>query len=329
MGDTVLRAAPVLSIVVPVYFNEPTLVPLHARIVEAFEGVLKPGELEILFVDDGSGDDSYPVLAKLAADDPDRVRVVRLARNFGSHAAILAGLNFCRGTYAAMVTADLQDPPEVVARMLERARQDGTQVVLAVRDSREESALQVHLANTYYWIMRTLTDAEFPPGGFDCFLIHRQVLDAITRLNETNTSITAQILWVGFRRSSITYVRKARSAGKSRWTLRKKLRLVVDSMISFSRVPIRLVEVSGFLAMACGLAYAALVIALRLVGVYTPPGWASLMVVLLVMSGLILMSLGIIGEYLWRILDTSRSRPVFIVAETINLRPQSASDDTP
>lgn len=329
MGDPALPTVPVLSIVVPVYFNEQSLAPLHARIVEAFEGILEAGELEILFVDDGSGDGSFPVLAKLAADDPARVRVVRLARNFGSHAAILAGLNFCRGTYAAMVTADLQDPPEVVARMLERALQDGAQVVLAVRDAREEPALQVHLANTYYWIMRTLTDAEFPPGGFDCFLIHRQVVDAVTRLNETNTSITAQILWLGFRRSSITYVRKARSSGKSRWTLRKKLRLVVDSLVSFSRVPIRVVEVCGFVAMTCGLGYAALVIGLRLMGVYTPPGWASLMVVLLVMSGLILMSLGIIGEYLWRILDTSRNRPVFIVAETINLQRDSANGDTP
>jgi dolichol-phosphate mannosyltransferase len=329
MGDPALPTVPVLSIVVPVYFNEQSLALLHARIVEAFEGILEAGELEILFVDDGSGDGSYPVLAKLAADDPARVRVVRLARNFGSHAAILAGLNFCRGTYAAMVTADLQDPPEVVARMLERALQDGAQVVLAVRDAREEPALQVHLANTYYWIMRTLTDAEFPPGGFDCFLIHRQVVDAVTRLNETNTSITAQILWLGFRRSSITYVRKARSSGKSRWTLRKKLRLVVDSLVSFSRVPIRVVEVCGFVAMTCGLGYAALVIGLRLMGVYTPPGWASLMVVLLVMSGLILMSLGIIGEYLWRILDTSRNRPVFIVAETINLQRDSANGDTP
>ena len=310
---------PVLSIVVPVYYNEQSLEPLYHCVVSTFEQILSPDNLEIVFVDDGSGDGSFDVLCGLAKKDPCRVRVLRLARNFGSHAAILAGLNACRGTYAAMLSADLQDPPEIIARMLEQARTDGAYVVLAVRDAREEPALKTHLANGYYWIMRTLTDARFPSGGFDCFLIHRHVIDALTRLNETNTSLTAQILWLGFRKSSISYVRKARIQGKSRWTLRKKVRLLADSLVSFSRLPVRFVEVMGFGAMMCGLLYAAWITILRLTDDKIPPGWASLMVVLLVMFGLTLLSLGIIGEYLWRILDASRRRPAFLVAESLNL----------
>ncbi len=325
--------APVLSIVVPVYFNEQSLESLYTTVVATFEPILLPDDLEIVFVDDGSGDGSFDVLCALAKKDPCRVRVLRLARNFGSHAAILAGLSACRGRYAAMLSADLQDPPEIIARMLEQARLDGAYVVLAVRDAREEPALKTHLANGYYWIMRTLSDAKFPSGGFDCFLIHRHVIDALTRLNETNTSLTAQILWLGFRKSSISYVRKARTHGKSRWTLRKKVGLLIDSLVSFSRLPIRFVEVMGFFAMMCGLAYAIFITILRLTSDKIPPGWASLMVVLLVMSGLTLLSLGIIGEYLWRILNASRRRPAFLVVESLNfeidLRSEDASEEPP
>jgi dolichol-phosphate mannosyltransferase len=319
---------PVLSIVVPVYYNEQTLEPLYQCVVSTFEQILSPDNLEIVFVDDGSGDRSFDVLGALAKKDPGRVRVLRLARNFGSHAAILAGLGACRGRYAAMLSADLQDPPEIIVRMLEQARMDGAYVVLAVRDAREEPALKTHLANGYYWIMRTLSDAKFPSGGFDCFLIHRHVIDALTRLNETNTSLTAQILWLGFRRSSISYIRKARTHGKSRWTLRKKVGLLVDSLVSFSRLPIRLVEAMGLGAMMCGLAYATFITILRLTSDKIPPGWASLMVVLLVMSGLTLISLGIIGEYLWRILNASRRRPAFLVAESLNFEINSGSEDS-
>ena len=309
---------PVLSLVVPVYFNRETLEDLHAHAVDTFAGTLGPGEFELVFVDDGSLDDSYEILRRLAKQDPGRVRVLRLSRNFGSHAAILAGFSRARGRYGAIIGADLQDSAVVVRDMLAKAREDEAEVVLAVRKGREEAAGKVAFANLYYWIMRWFSQAKFPPGGFDCFLIARPVMDALLRLNETNTSLPAQILWMGFRQAHVEYVKKERPAGKSRWTLRKKVNLLLDSIVSFSHLPIRAMELTGLFTAGVGFLYALFLVARRLFVGEEIQGWTSLMVVLLVLGGLLLISLGIVGEYLWRILDAARRRPAFVVSEALN-----------
>ncbi len=317
---TVDASGVLVSIIVPVYFNADTLEALYERIVAAFAATLEDCQLEIVFVDDGSGDNSYAVLTSLAERDRLRVRAIRLSRNFGSHAAILAGMHACRGRYAAVIGADLQEDPVIVRDMLEQARASRVEVVLACRKRREESKAKVGFANFYYWVMRTLSDAKFPPGGFDCYLVGRTVIDALVSMNESHTSLAAQILWTGFPAAYIHYTKEERKAGQSRWTIAKKVRLFTDSLISFSRLPIKMVEFLGFTSAFIGLLYAALIIFMALFGELPPEtrGWASTMVVLLVVSGIILVSIGVMGEYLWRILDTARQRPVFLVADSLN-----------
>jgi dolichol-phosphate mannosyltransferase len=324
-----LRINTILSIVVPVYFNSETLEPLYQRILETYRDAPIAGELEIVFVDDGSGDDSFATLREIAQRDPQRVRVIRLSRNFGSHAAILAGLRACRGRFAAVIGADLQEDPGIVLDMFQEANRSGAEVVLARREKRDEPLHKVAFANFYYWVMRKISDAKFPEGGFDCYLIGRPVIDALVRMNESHTSLAAQILWAGFSRSEIYYTKKKRGSGESRWTLAKKTRLFSDSLISFSRFPILLVEILGFAAALLGVCYAALIIFLALFTELPPGtrGWASTMVVLLVVAGIILVSIGIMGEYLWRILDTARRRPVYLTAETINIEEPAAPVD--
>ena len=319
----------VLSIIVPVYFNADTLASLYDRVLSAFDTILDDRQLELVFVDDGSGDNSHQVLASLAERDRLRVRVIRLSRNFGSHAAILAGMHACRGRYAAVIGADLQEDPSIVRDMLTEARESLVEVVLACRKKREESAAKVGFANFYYWVMRTLSDAKFPPGGFDCYLVGRTVIDALVRMNESHTSLAAQILWTGFPAAYIHYTKEERKEGQSRWTIAKKVRLFSDSLISFSRLPIKMVELLGFTSAFVGLLYATLIIFIALFGKMPPDtrGWASTMVVLLVLSGIILISIGIMGEYLWRILDTARRRPVYLVQSSINFEQRNPTTE--
>lgn len=307
---------PLVSVVVPVYCNRETLAALQAEIVTALEAKLTPGDWEVVYVDDGSHDDSLSVLRALRRERPGATRVVRLSRNFGSHAAILAGLSRARGRYAAVIGADLQEPPSLVLAMLDTARAEEAEVVLACRFRREEGWSKVAFANVYYAVMRRFSQAKFPRGGFDCFLIARPVIDALLRHPEANTSIAALILWMGFRQATVEYVKAARAGGASRWTLRKKLRLVLDSVMSFSHAPIRAMELTGLVTAVAGLAYAAVIVGIWIAGHREVAGWSSLMVVVLVMSGLILVALGIVGEYLWRILDAARRRPVFVIAES-------------
>jgi len=166
--------------------------------------------------------------------------------------------------------------------------------------------------------MRTFSDAKFPPGGFDAFLIERKVIESLVNLNEVNSSLAAQVLWAGYKTSSITYIKKERAAGISRWSISKKLRLTLDSIMSFSRLPVRLMELAGLTAAVSGGGYAIFLIYFRMTKDVPIQGWTSLMVVLLVISGLGFLSLGIICEYLWRILDASRRRPVYLVADERN-----------
>ncbi len=194
-------------------------------------------------VDDGSTDGSYEEILALKVKDPNIV-AVRLSRNFGSHAAILAGLSVCTGDCATMKAADLQEPSEIILSMLEKW-QNGTKSVLAVRDDREEPFTQKLFSNTYYNVMRKWALPNMPKGGFDCFLIDRDVIELLKRLEEKNTSLMGQILWCGFKTEMVHYVRKKREIGKSRWTLAKKVKLFIDSFLGFSYAPIRAIMTIG------------------------------------------------------------------------------------
>jgi glycosyltransferase involved in cell wall biosynthesis len=305
-----------VSVVVPVYQNEGSLRDLFARL-RAMAEARAGDRFEFVFVDDGSKDSSYEVLRALAAEDP-RVRVVKLSRNFGSGPALLAGLTEARGDAAVAVSADLQDPPELIPEMLELWRQ-GRRVVLAARQSRADPLLTRALADVFYRLFRRFALRTMPRHGFDFFLVDRRVRELITSIQENNAYLMGLILWLGFEPAVIHYDRRAREEryGRSSWGLGRRVKHFIDSFAAFSYLPLRAGAVLGVVVAFGGLAYAALVAVLRLVHGFPVEGWASLMVALLLLSGLQILMIGILGEYLWRNLEETRRRPRFIVEEVV------------
>ena len=302
-----------ISIVVPVYYNEDTLMDLYEDMKAKILGEFS--DYELVFVDDGSGDSSWEIMNQIAALDKN-VRLVKLSRNFGEHAAIFAGLSVCTGDCAVTKQADLQEDSLIILEMFEKWKQ-GNKVVLAVRRSRDESKIKVFFANMYYALVRKFVNKNMPVGGCDCYLIDRKVIDVLERMDEKNSSLTLQVLWAGFKTENVYFDRKDREKGKSRWTLAKKVKLVLDSMMSFSYVPIRLMAVTGIIFNIGALALFISVIVEYFTKGTPIAGWSSLMCVVLCSFGLILLMLGILGEYLWRALDAARTRPTFIIDEEI------------
>ncbi|MDO4323071.1 MAG: glycosyltransferase family 2 protein [Lachnospiraceae bacterium] len=301
-----------VSIVIPVYYNEDNLIPLYKDIKEKFVEKINY-EYEIVMVNDGSGDRSYEVMKSLAQQDPN-IKIVSLSRNFGSHAAILCGLEKCTGDCAVVKAADLQEPTELILQMVE-SWQRGNNVVLAVRKDRKEGFGQKLFANTYYWMVRKAALANMPKGGFDVYLLDRKVIQVLLALDERNSALTGQILWSGFRTEEIPYVRLAREIGTSKWTLRKKVKLVADTLFSFSTLPITLVTTIGAVSFFGAIIWAVFVLVCKLLGMIPVSGWTTLFIFNLFSFGVIMITLGILGGYLWRTFDASRNRPTYIVEE--------------
>ena len=270
-------------------------------------------EWEIVMVNDGSKDESYTVMKELAEKDK-RIEVYSLSRNFGSHAAILCGLSKCTGDCAVVKAADLQEPTEMVLEMAESWRK-GNNVVLAVRKDRQEGKGQTLFANLYYWLVRKAALPDMPRGGFDVYLLDRKVIHVLMQLDEKNSALTGQILWSGFKTEKIYYTRLQREIGESRWTLRKKIRLVTDTLFSFSTLPITIVSVIGTLSCFGAAAWALLVFAFKMFGLIDVSGWTTLFIFNLLSFGIIMLTLGILGGYLWRAFDASRNRPPYIIEE--------------
>ncbi len=298
-----------ISIIIPVYYNADTLMLLYEDMKEKILGTL--GDYEIVMVDDGSEDDSWKVMNQIR-DIDENVKLVKLSRNFGEHAAILAGLSNCTGDCAVTKQADLQEDSELIVQMYEKWK-EGNKVVLAVRRERDEPAVKKFFANLYYSIVRKTIDSKMPKGGCDCYLLDRQAIEVLMRLDERNSSLTLQVLWIGFKSDNVYFHRKDREVGESKWTLSKKVKLVVDSMMSFSYFPIKFMSSVGFIMALLAFAWIIEVIVEFFV-VGTPVrGWSTLMILVLFSAGMILIMLGVLGEYLWRTLDATRNRPVFIV----------------
>lgn len=302
--------------VITAFFNEGASLPLlKKRIERGITGLLV--DIEIVLVDDHSNDESSEFAKRWAAKTAG-VQYVRLSRNCGSHAAFSVGLKHCSGECAILLAADLQDPPEVIPQLLEQW-ESGNDVVWAARAGREGESWRTKLfAGMYYRFMRRFALPEMPSQGADFLLMDRKVIDAYNAIPEKNTSFLAMILWMGFRQTTIEYVKQARHAGRSKWTLSKQVKLFIDSFVSFSYAPIRAMSLLGVLMALCGFLYAAAVVVGRLTGwISEGTGFAALMTVLLVGQGAILTMLGILGEYLWRTYDEARGRPRYIIEEHI------------
>ena len=314
---------PRLSVVVPVYNNANDLPELIDRLRAASReaGV----EAQLVFVDDGSADRSFEVLAGYA-DGDEAVTVLRLSRNFGSNAAIMAGLLQARGDAVCIISADLQDPPELIPEMVQHWTA-GAQVVLAARQGRDDPALSRLFAATFNRLFRSLVFRDFPPQGFDFVLLDRRVVAGLTAMPEKHSYLYGQIMWLGFRRAVVTYMRLKRQSGRSGWTLSRKLKYFIDAFTAFSYLPVRLASLIGFVLAFLGFAYALVVIAVRLRGGIPERGFSALMVVLLVVSGTQLLVTGIMGEYMWRILEEVRPRPPFVIAGAVNAAPVPAAPE--
>ena len=302
-----------LSIIIPVYFNEMNLHDLYddlkSKVLDKLEAY------ELVFVDDGSQDSSYAILKEIQALDSN-VMLVKLSRNFGSHSAILAGLIHSTGDCAVMKAADLQEPSTMILEMYEKWLQ-GNNVVLAIRKDRQEPWVQKTISNLYYKVMRKIALKSMPDGGFDCFLIDRKVIKVLELMDEKNSTLMGQILWAGFKTDKIYYTRLQREKGKSRWTLSKKIKLFVDSILAFSYFPIRFISTMGILTFFGTIIWLLYILYAKFFIGIEVEGWTTLMITNLFFYGLILLTLGIIGEYLWRAFDAARQRPSYIVEELI------------
>ena len=300
-----------ISIVVPVYYNADTLMMLYEDMKEKILGKLE--DYELVFVDDGSGDNSWEIMNQIK-DMDGNTKCVKLSRNFGEHAALLAGLSVCTGDCAVTKQADLQEDSEIILDMYESWKK-GNKVVLAVRSDRDENPVKKFFASMYYVIIHKLVNEKMPVGGCDCYLLDRQVIKVLEMLDEKNSSLTLQVLWAGFKTDHVYFHRRDREVGKSRWTLSKKIKLAMDSMLSFSYFPIRFMSTVGVIFFLVSILMAIEVIVEK-VAVGTPIlGWASLMCVVLFSFGCMMLMMGILGEYVWRALDASRNRPPYLIDE--------------
>ena len=304
------------SIVVPVYYNAPSLPTLRQRFDEVAKQ-LPQCEFEFIFVDDGSGDNSFDVLKELATQDA-RVKIVRLVRNFGSNAAILAGLAHAQGDCVVMITADLQDPPELIPSMIDKWK-EGNKVVLAARSARQDPLMTRLTGDLFNWLFQKFVFPNFPEKGFDFFLADRQVVRVLVQNAGTNVYLFGLLLWTGYKSVTLSYTRAERKFGKSRWTFGKKLKYFFDAFVGFSYLPLRLASVTGTALAILGFLYAAFLIVARIFWGFPVEGWTSMMVVLLLVSGVQMMMLGLLGEYIWRTLDESRKRPVYLIGETVGI----------
>jgi dolichol-phosphate mannosyltransferase len=303
---------PLITVVVPVYFNAATLPRLAERLRAAAEGA--DWDVEAIFVDDGSEDASWEAIIEITGTWP-AARGIRLTRNFGSQMAIVAGLREARGDAAAVLSADLQEPPELLPDLVAAWRR-GAIAALAVRRSRPEGWATRAAAGVYYRTLRRLAFSSMPTQGFDCFLVGRPAIDFLLEANEVHTSLPGLLIWSGFPAILVPYDRAAREDGHSRWTVAKKLKYFADSIVSFSYAPLRIMSTAGVAIALLAFLYAAFLVVFKLFHGQSVAGWTTTMVVLAFLSGVQLLSLGVLGEYLWRTLDASRRRKGYLIRET-------------
>ena len=273
-------------------------------------------EFELVIVNDGSSDSTPELLDRIAAADP-RVRVIHLSRNFGHQAALTAGLEHARGDVVAMLDADLQDPPELIPDMVACWSQ-GAEVVYAVRKQRSgETAFKLATASWFYRLFNKLAQVDLEPNSGDFRLLDRRALDALLTMTERSRFLRGMTVWVGFNQTAISYERDARVAGETKYTVRKMLRFSLDAIASFSHVPLQLATYAGLLS--AGVAFVAIpvVVGLRIFDSYLP-GFSSITIAILLLGGIQLIALGVIGEYVGRIYDEVKHRPLYIVREERN-----------
>ena len=314
--------APVYSFVIPVFNEQETLPTLYERLTSLM--ALLDGDAEVILIDDGSCDDSYSILQELNHRDG-RFRAVQLSRNFGHQIAITAGMDAASGQAVIVMDADLQDPPEVVLEMAARWR-EGYQVIYGVRDERAgETWFKRTTASIFYRLLRRLTDLDIPVDVGDFRLVDRKALNSFNQLREHSRYVRGMFSWIGFKQTGVKYKRAERFAGSTKYPLTKMLKLAADGVVSFSVAPLRIALNGGFAMAALSFLAGLSAIALKLLGVHVISGWASIIVVISFMSGIQLVLIGVMGEYVGRIYDEVRQRPLYIVSEATGIEPSGSA----
>lgn len=306
-----------ITIITPCYYNELNI-PVTSQRLIANEGLFEDDvEFEYILIDDGSKDNTWSELIKFQHRFPEKVKIIKLVRNFSSTNAVLAALNYSTGDCNVIISADLQDPPELIYEMYQYWKK-GNKLVLANRTNREESIIQKLISNITHLLVRKFGLKNLPTGGFDMNLFDREIKNILIRIDDKNSYFPYLLMWLGYDFVSIPYVRKKREIGKSTYTLSKKIKAFVDSFVAFSYFPIRAISITGLLLGVTAFGYGAFIIISKLSGFVTTSGWTTIMVVLLFVSSFQMIALGVIGEYVWRGLEASRNRPNYIIDKVID-----------
>ncbi len=304
-----------VSVIIPLY-NEADNINILVSALNAFFSENGTYKCEIIFVNDGSSDNSFELL-KNASHRHYQFKLISFSKNFGSHAALRAGILHATGDYITFMYADLQDPLELINKLLVECTTNKNEIAWACRSNTGNKFSERAFSKAYSLLMRKYAIASYPEKGFDIVMFSKKVQLYVNQNIEANSSIFLQILTLGFKQSSIQYNKQVRKVGKSKWTLGKKIKLFVDSFVAFSYMPIRFVTYIGILLFVLGLMWSGYLVFRKLFIGDLISGWPTLMSILLLGFGITNISLGIIAEYLWRTLDTSRKRPVFIIDELV------------
>ncbi len=312
-----MKEAPFVSIIIPCYNEQEGINEAYRRVTAALQGNWNNG-YEILFINDGSKDATLDILKQLAKND-NQVKLLSLSRNFGHQAAVGAGIVHCKGDVAIILDADLQDPPELFAQMVEVYRQNPCNVVYGVRKERKgETFFKRITARMFYRLLNWLAGMDLNTDTGDFRLIDRKVIDAFNGFNEKNKYIRGIISWMGFKQIPMHYNRDARLHGKTKYTLKKMLNLAGIAMFYFSKKPLKASLTLGFISILVGIALTVWVLYVQLAGRYTVPGWASTIITIIFFGGVQLLTIGVVGEYIGNILDEVKNRPEYIIDEKIN-----------
>lgn len=303
------------SIVVPIYQNEANIPETVPRLL-ALENQLQSWDIELVFVDDGSKDNSFKLLERFVTQNPSKIKLVKLTRNFGQTPAIQAGLQHAAGDCVGIISADLQEPCEMFVEMIQ-AWEQGAKFVIGERQSREENWWHRKVSGIYWRLIRRHAFIDFPEMGYDFCLLDRQVVDNINHINEKNSSIFVLIYWFGYKPVRLPITRKLREKGNSQWGLMRKVHFTIDTLIGFTYLPSRLITLISISASVISLCYLLFLLLRWHSTGNAPPGWMTVVALLLLFGSMILFALGIVSEYLLRILDESRKRPPFVVERVV------------
>lgn len=301
-----------ISIIIPCYYNELNIPVTSIELLENEKNFPEGTEFEYVMVDDGSKDKTFEALQLFKKEYPSKVKIIKLSGNFGSYNAILAGMKYATGDCNVIIAADLQDPVTLMPKMFAHW-QNGIKLVMGNREDRDDPLISKLFAKTFQFLMKKYALPNLPKGGFDYVLFDRKLKDEVLEMDEKNSNSLYLLIWLKYEYITIPYKRMERKIGKSRWTMKKKIKLFVDSFVAFSFAPIRIITVSGFILGAVAIIYALFIVYNRLIGNISVEGWTAMMLVFLFVSAFQMIAIGILGEYLWRTLDASRKRPNYVV----------------